>query len=183
VLIGGYTIQNTVTPSAPAPPADVKKVWYQWYFNTEAGRRGLMQNRRALCRFMWQEWSPTWHFTDTDFERTAPSFDNPDFVDCVVHSYRHRVMNAPGEARFLETERKLALRPKVEVPSVILYGGDSGFGRPANETTPAERAQFTRLVARRIVEGAGHFVPREKPDEVVAAVVEAIGAAHSHRPI
>jgi pimeloyl-ACP methyl ester carboxylesterase len=179
VLIGGYTIQDVLTPAPPALPADVETAWYQWYFNTETGRRGLAQNRRALCKFMWQKWSPTWRVADEDFDLTAQSFDNPDFVDCVVHSYRHRIGNAPGEARFVESERRLALRPKVDVPSVILHGGDSGFGRPATETTPAERTQFPQLVARRIVEGAGHFVTREKPTEVVSAVLQAIAASSS----
>lgn len=174
VLIGGYSIQNTVTPGPPAAPAAVRNGWYQWYFNTEIGREGLKQNRRALCKFMWQEWSPTWHFSDDLYNLTAPSFDNPDFVDCVIHSYRHRNFNAPGEPRLLEVEQQLAKRPKIEVPTVVLHGGDDGFGRPAPEATPAERASFTKLVARRVVEGAGHFVPHEKPDAVAAALLEAL---------
>lgn len=174
VLIGGYTIQDTMRPGPPAPPALVKRLWYQWYLNTEAGRLGLEQNRRALCKFMWQDWSPTWHFSDEAFGLAAQSFENPDFVDCVVHSYRHRTFNAPGEARFVELERKLALRPKIEVPSVILYGGDSGFGRPGSEAIREDRLQFTRLVAQRIIEGSGHFVPREKPEAVAAAVFQVI---------
>jgi pimeloyl-ACP methyl ester carboxylesterase len=174
VLMGGYTIQDTIKLGPPGAPAFVKMAWYQWYFNTETGRQGLAQTRRALCRFMWQEWSPTWRFSDEEFDLTALSFDNPDFVDVVVHSYRHRILNAPGEARYLDMERKLALRPKIVVPSVLLYGQDSGFGRPADETTAEERGQFSKLVARRIVPGAGHFVPRERPAEVVAAVLQAM---------
>lgn len=172
VLIGGYTIQDTITPGPPAPPAAIKRAWYQWYFNTEVGRRGLEQNRRSLCRFMWQDWSPTWHFSEAAFELAAQSFENPDFVDCVVHSYRHRTFNGPGEGRFLQVERKLASRPKIEVPSVLLYGGDSGFGRPESATMQKERTLFTRLVAQRIVEGTGHFVPRENPEAVVSAMLE-----------
>ena len=97
VLCGGYSIQNTLTPGPPAAPRAVRNGWYQWYLNTEVGKQGLDKNRRALCRFMWEEWSPTWRFTDAMYELTAASFDNPDFVDCVVHSYRHRNFNAPGE--------------------------------------------------------------------------------------
>ena len=126
---------------------------------------------------MWQEWSPTWKFTDALYDLTAPSFENPDFVDCVLHSYRHRNFNAPGESRFLEMEKQLAQRPKIEVPTIVLHGGDDGFGRPAPETTPAERASFPNLVARRVVEGAGHFVPHEKPDAVAAALLEVIAAS------
>jgi pimeloyl-ACP methyl ester carboxylesterase len=177
VLIGGYSIQNTVTPGRPAAPSAVRNAWYQWYFNTERGREGLTQNRKALCKFMWQEWSPTWKFSDALYDLTAPSFDNPDFVDCVLHSYRHRNFNAPGEPRFLEMEKQLAQRPKIEVPTIVLHGGDDGFGRPNPETTPAERASFPHLVARRVVEGAGHFVPHEKPDAVAAALLEVIAAS------
>src|SRR5439155_1934410 len=103
VLIGGYTIQNIFTAAQePRTPAAERNIWYQYYFNTERGREGLQANRRALCRFLWETWSPTWHFTAETFNRTAPSFDNPDFLDVVVHSYRHRLGNAPGEPRFQE---------------------------------------------------------------------------------
>jgi len=176
LLIGGYSIQNTVTPGPPAAPAAVRNAWYQWYFNTELGREGLRQNRYALCKFMWHEWSPTWRFSDAMYDLTAPSFDNPDFVDCVIHSYRHRNFNAPGEQRFLEMEKQLAKRPKIEVPTVILHGGDDGFGRPPAEATPAERELFPKLVARHVVEGAGHFVPHEKPDAVASALLEVLSS-------
>ena len=116
VLIGGYTIQNTVAPSQPAAPEAEQRVWYQWYFNTERGRAGLQANRHALCRLLWQTWSPTWRFSDDTYNRTAVSFDNPDFVDVVIHSYRHRIGNAPGEPRFLQIEKQLAERPKIEAP-------------------------------------------------------------------
>src|SRR6476646_5730454 len=102
VLIGGYTVQNTVAPQPPAAPAAEHRIWYQYYFNTERGRAGLEANRHEICRYLWEVWSPSWHFTDDTYNRTAASFDNPDFVDVVIHSYRHRIMNAPGEPRFKE---------------------------------------------------------------------------------
>ena len=174
VLCGGYSIQNTITQGPPAPPQAVRNSWYQWYFNTETGREGLTKNRKALCRYMWQEWSPTWTFTDAMYEQTAASFDNPDFVDCVLHSYRHRNFNAPSEPRLLDTEKRLATRPKVEVPTIVLHGADDGFGKPAPDTTNAERTAFPRLVARRVVAGAGHFVPHEQPDAVAQALLEVL---------
>jgi pimeloyl-ACP methyl ester carboxylesterase len=173
VLIGGYTIQNTITPAAPSAPPAERAIWYQYYFNTERGRAGLQANRRALCRYLWETWSPTWHFTDETYERTAPSFDNPDFVDVVIHSYRHRLGNAPGEPRFREMERQLADRPKINVPTITLYGADDGIARPAAEN-PNERVQLPALIARRVIAGAGHFLPREKPDVVVSAILEVL---------
>ena len=175
VLIGGYSIQDTLGPPQPAAPERERALWYQWYFNTERGRAGLARNRRSICRLLWETWSPTWHFTDDAFETTAASFDNPDFVDVVIHSYRHRNLNAPGEPRFATVERQLAERPKITVPSIVLYGADDGLGPPPTDT-PAERASFTALVARQVVLGAGHFMPREKPGVVSSAMVELLGA-------
>jgi pimeloyl-ACP methyl ester carboxylesterase len=175
VLIGGYTIQDTLAAPQPADPVRERAFWYQWYFNTERGRLGLARNRRSLCRLLWQTWSPTWRFTDDDFDKTAASFDNPDFVDVVIHSYRHRNGNAPGEPRFADMERRLAARPAIDAPTIVLYGADDGLGAPAPDS-PAERALFKALVARRVIGGAGHFLPRENPDVVSSALLELLNA-------
>ena len=176
VLMSGYPIQNTVGPFPPGPPEVERQLWYQWYFNLERGRAGLAANRRALCRVLWQTWSPTWHFTEETYNRTALSFDNPDFVDVVIHSYRHRIGNAPGEERFKAMEQQLAQRPKIPVPTILLYGADDVLGRPSAEATPAERAPFPALLARRVIPGAGHFLPREKPDAVSSALLELLAS-------
>jgi pimeloyl-ACP methyl ester carboxylesterase len=176
VFVGGYSIQNAIDPPRPLPPEAARRLWYQWYFNTEAGRIGLENNRRPLCRLLWQEWSPTWHFSDAMYDLTAASFDNPDFVGCVIHSYRHRNLGAPGEPRFLETERQLAKRPPIPVPAIVLHGGDDAFGRATTEISAAERAVLPKIIDKRVVEGAGHFVPHEKPEAVAAALLDVLSA-------
>jgi pimeloyl-ACP methyl ester carboxylesterase len=126
---------------------------------------------------LWQLWSPNWHFTDAEFDRTAVSFDNPDFVDVVIHSYRHRHANAPGEPRFAEMEAQLAQRPKIQAPSITLYGSEDGVARPSDEASPAERSAFVSLLARRVIPGVGHFMPRERPEAVSSALLEVLAAA------
>ena len=177
VLVGGYTIQNTVRPGPPPPPETARLLWYQWFFNTEIGRDALERNRRPLCRSLWREWSPTWQFSDDLFNLTAASFDNPDFVDCVVHSYRHRNFNAPGEPRFLDTEKQLATRPAVTVPTIVLHGADDAFGKPSAAITAAERAVLPKIVDKRVVEGAGHFVPHERPAAFATAMTDVLTMA------
>ena len=171
VAIGGYSVQNTIAPSPPAPPAAEARLWYQWYFNTKRGRAGLKANRREICRYLWETWSPGWQFSDEMFNRSAVSFDNPDFVDVVIHSYRHRHGNAPGEARFLAVEQQLAERSPVRVPAIVLRGAESGFGRPASDPS-RDQERFTSLVARRIVDGAGHSLPAQRPATVSSALLE-----------
>jgi pimeloyl-ACP methyl ester carboxylesterase len=96
----------------------------------------------------------------------------------VIHSYRHRNGNAPGEARFVQMEHELVARPKIQVPVIVLHGADDGVARPPADS-PAERAMFTKLVARRVVPGAGHFLPREKPDAVSSALLELLNRRKS----
>ena len=171
VAIGGYSVQNTVTPGRPGRAVGEARLWYQWYFNTERGRVGLESNRHDIVRYLWDTWSPGWEYTDEAYDRSAPSFDNPDFVDIVIHSYRHRHVNAPGEDRFLDVERRLAERPPITVPAIVLRGLDSGFGRPSSDSSGDQR-RFPNLVARRLVEGAGHDLPAHRPDAVSDALLE-----------
>ena len=167
--IGGYSVQDTVNTSAPATAVAEARLWYQWYFNTDRGRAGLEANRREITRYLWETWSPGWEFSDETFERSAVSFDNPDFVDVVIHSYRHRHRNAPGEERFIAAEQQLAERPRVTVPAIVLHGADRGFGRPSPDPA-ADQDRFTSLAGRHIVQGAGHNLPSQRPDTVSSAL-------------
>jgi pimeloyl-ACP methyl ester carboxylesterase len=169
VTIGGYNVQNTLAPPKPASASQERANWYQWYFNTERGRLGLETNRREICRLLWGDWSPGWRFDDATFERTAAAFDNPDFVPVVIHSYRHRHRNAPGDPRFDAIERRLAERPRIEVPSVILQGRDDTVDPPRRSET--HRALFPDSTERHVVPDAGHFMPREQPGVVVDALL------------
>jgi pimeloyl-ACP methyl ester carboxylesterase len=170
VTIGGYNVQDTLASPRPAPAEQERAFWYQWYFNTERGRAGLERSRREICRLLWRDWSPSYRFDDATFERTAASFDNPDFVEIVIHSYRHRHGNAPGDPRFDVIERRLAARPPITVPTVILHGGDDGVS--LSRATERELALFPAGTACRIVAGAGHFLPREPTG--APAVVDAL---------
>jgi len=169
VTIGGYNVQNTVAPPRPASPEEERAAWYQWYFNTERGRLGLEKNRREICRLLWRDWSPGWRFDDATFEQAAAAFDNPDFVPVVIHSYRHRHRHAPGDPRFDAIEGRLAQRPRIEVPSVILHGADDAVDFPSR--TERHPAMFPDGTERHVIPDAGHFLPREQPGAVVDALL------------
>lgn len=169
VTIGGYNVQNTVAPPRPASAEEERAAWYQWYFNTERGRLGLEKNRREICRLLWRDWSPGWRFDDATFEQAAAAFDNPDFVPVVIHSYRHRHRHAPGDPRFDAIEGRLAQRPRIEVPSVILHGADDAVDFPSR--TERHPAMFPDGTERHVIPDAGHFLPREQPGAVVDALL------------
>ncbi len=169
VSVGGYNIQDIARSVVPADPEQERRNWYQYYFHGERGRAGLTANRRALCRLLWRLWSPSWAFDDATFERTAPSFDNPDFVDVTVQSYRHRFGYAPGDPALEPIEQRLAQQPAISVPTVVLHGEDDGVG-PARESEQAAR-HFTGAYVRQLVPGVGHNLPQEAPGSFALAVL------------
>jgi pimeloyl-ACP methyl ester carboxylesterase len=170
VSVAGYTIQDIAASATPATPDQEHRLWYQYYFHTERGRAGLHANRHDLCKLLWKLWSPNWKFDDATYERTAVSFENPDFVDVVVHSYRHRYGYASGDPALEPTERRLAAQPKIPVPTIVLHGAGDGVNLPDSSATAARF--FTGSYQRRIIPVIGHNVPQEAPWVVAAAVLE-----------
>lgn len=169
VTCNGYNIQNIAASAEPAPPEDEHRYWYQYYLHGARGAAGLARNRRDFCRLLWRLWSPNWRFDAATFERTALSFDNPDFVAVVVHSYRHRYALVPGDPAVEAIERRLAARPPIAVPSVVLDGG--GDGVLFSGAIGRDAARFTGGYAHRLVPEVGHNLPQEAPGPFAEAVI------------
>ncbi len=165
----GYNLQDIPGSVRPQAPENEHRFWYQYYFHGERGRAGLHQNRRALCKLLWRLWSPNWQFDDATFERSAASFDNPDFVDVVVHSYRHRFGLAPGDPQVEATEQRLIALPKIGVPTITLDG--TGDGVMAPEGAARHASFFTGPYERRVIPLVGHNLPQEAPAEFAQAVL------------
>lgn len=169
VSITGYNIQNIARAGVPADAAQEQRYWYQWYFQTERGRAGLQQNRRELARLLWRLWSPNWNFDDATYDRTAASFDNPDFVEVVIHSYRHRFALVPGDPAVEEIERRLAERPKISVPTIAFDA--TGDGVAFIGAAGADRRFFAGPYDHRLIPSVGHNLPQEAPADFAAAVL------------
>jgi pimeloyl-ACP methyl ester carboxylesterase len=169
---GGYNIQNIPANAKPSSAEHEHRLWYQYYFHTERGRAGLTQNRRDICRLLWRLWSPNFSFDDATYERSAASFDNPDFVDVVIQSYRHRYSYAPGDPALEPIEQALAAQPKITVPTIVLHGEASGIGPPQQSEQHARF--FTGPYERRVIPVAGHYLPAEAPREFAGALLELI---------
>jgi pimeloyl-ACP methyl ester carboxylesterase len=174
VTVNGYLIQDIANAMTPAKPMREVAYWYQYYFQIERGRAGLAANRREIARILWRQWSPNWHFDDATFERTASAFDNPDYVDVVIHSYRHRYGLADGDPRYTELERRLAAQPVITVPAITLDGDADGVAPPTDGAASA--ARFSRRRAHRVIAHAGHNLPQEEPAAFAEAVMELVRA-------
>jgi len=173
VTVGGYNIHDIPGSGRPQPPEDEHRMWYQYYFHGARGQAGLEQNRRELCKLLWRLWSPNWRFDDAIYERSAASFDNPDFAAVVVHSYRHRFGLAPGDPALEDTERKLTIQPPIAVPAIALDGDGDGVMRAGGSRNHARF--FKAAYERRVIPVVGHNLPQEAPREFAQAVLAVAG--------
>jgi pimeloyl-ACP methyl ester carboxylesterase len=165
-----YNIQNIARSGEPAAPEDEHRFWYQYYFHSERGRAGLIKDRHALCRLLWKLWSPEWDFDDATYDRTAKAFDNPDFVDVVIQSYRHRFALAAGDPAYEEIEQRLAAQPHIAVPAITIDGNADGVAGPAGTARGASK--FTGPHEYRMFDGIGHNVPQEAPEQFAEAILD-----------
>ena len=170
VSCAGYNIQDIANSLKPADPEQEARYWYQYYFHTERGRNGLVQKRREISRLLWKMWSPTWAFDGATFDRTAASFDNADFVDVVIHSYRHRTGNAAGDPRYAPVEARLAAQPKINIPAINLHGAVDGVA-PVR-ASEGHGKHFTASYQRRVLENVGHNPPQEAPPAFAEAILQ-----------
>ena len=174
VSFNSYNIQNIARAMEPEVAENEHRLWYQYYFHSERGRAGLAADRRGIARLLWRLWSPTWKFDDATFERSAAAFDHPDFVEVVIHSYRHRFGLVPGDPAYAAIEARLAAQPPIAVPTITFDGADDGVRPVADASAHAHR--FTGSRSHRIVPGVGHNMPQEVPRVFADAVLELIPA-------
>ncbi|MGW3354432.1 alpha/beta fold hydrolase [Streptomyces bungoensis] len=172
VSVSGYLVTNVEAQKKPLPPKAEYAWWYQYYFATERGRLAMEDrtDRHDLCRLVWDTVSPTWHFDDATFERTAAAFENPDYAAIVIHNYRWRLGLADGERRYDRYERLLATRPVIGVPTITIDAERDPFLAPGNGASYRDR--FTGPYAHRTLAAIGHDVPQEAPTAFTQAVVD-----------
>ncbi len=170
VSVSGYLLSTPAANKSPLPPAAEYQWWYQFYFATERGALGYDKYRRDFGKLIWQLASPKWNFDDATFERTAASFENPDYVAIVIHNYRWRLGLADGERKYDELEAKLAQGPTIAVPTITMEGDANGA---PHVPAAAYRSKFSgKYEHRAIAGGIGHNLPQEAPQAFAKAIVD-----------
>ena len=170
ISCNGYNIQDIKNSSKPSNPNTEQKLWYQYFFHSERGRLGLINKRHDFIKYLWQTWSPSWDFNDEIYGLSKNSFDNSDFVDVVVHSYKHRFGIIAGDPKFNLIEKDLSKQPTISVPSITIDGETDGVSGLSNITKIKQK--FSSHVRHQILPNTGHNVPQEDPKNFSKAVLE-----------
>ena len=150
--------------------------WYQWLMHVDAGADAVARDPIGFARTQWQTWSPAGWFTEAEFETTATSFSNPDWVRVTLNAYRHRFLNdEPCDPAYDELATRLGEIEQIHVPTVMVQGEADTCDVPAS-SADLDR-HFTAGYQRVLLAGIGHFPHREAPAEV-SKIVDRHLASH-----
>jgi pimeloyl-ACP methyl ester carboxylesterase len=174
VSVNSYLIQDIAKAMVPARRSARCRSGTSIISSSSAAAPGSPPTGARSPRYCGSNGRRTGSFDDACFERTAVAHDNPDYVDVVIHSYRHRFGLAEGDPQYADLQRRLAALPAITVPSITLDGDGDGVA-PATDGS-ASAPKFTGRRVHRVVPRAGHNLPQEEPEAFAAAVMELIKA-------
>jgi len=159
-------IERLVTVAIPHPRVikpSLKLAWKARHFITfQWRRRAIRQFRRAEGAFVdaiYRRWSPTWSFSPEATAQIRSDFREPGRIEAALGYYWAFAKARKGERG---EAMKAALRTKLPMPTLAFCGADDGAVDP--KAFEASRARYTGAYDWALIEGAGHFPHREKPD-------------------
>ena len=160
----------------PTPPFEqTQRQWYHWFMATKRGAEAVRADRRGFAHIHWVNWSPPGWFDEAIFERVACAFDNPDWVDVTLHSYRARWDEAEPDPRSQWLEDRVRSTKTLSLPTLYFQGEADGINPPSASRFVAEK--FSGPFERVMLSGVGHFTQREAPGEVAKRLVAHFGRA------
>lgn len=162
----GYAPRGAFTvPDFP----QAQRWWYQWLMTIDGGAAAVRDDPLRFARMQWDGWSPEGWYDPADFDATADSFRNPDWVAITLNGYRSRWQAEPLDPRYDDARRAVAAVERLTVPTLLIVGGADRCD-PPGESEGDER-YFTAGYTRRVLDGVGHFPAREAPDAVADAIL------------
>ncbi len=161
---------GTNAPTQALAFAQARNYWYHWFMATPLGEKTVRADPCGFARIMWDTWSPAGWFDQAEFDATAAAFENPDWVDVTLHSYRHRWGHAEGDPFYGAQIAALNPLPIIAKPMLVIHGGADAVN-PA-QTSAGKEQWFSGPYRRVVLDGVGHFPQREQPTAVAEALID-----------
>lgn len=117
---------------------------------------------------LWRRWSPGWSPPEGVLDSVKQTLATPGVKKAALAYYRALVPF--GNRRFREGMSRASRR--VKVPSLILAGTTDGCFKLDAFRRAIRPEDYPAGVALEVIEGAGHFLHREKPDQVNALILD-----------
>jgi pimeloyl-ACP methyl ester carboxylesterase/sugar lactone lactonase YvrE len=155
---------------APTPPFEqAQRTWYHWFMATARGAVAVRADPKGFAHIHWVNWAPRGWFDEATFDRVAQSFENPDWVDVTLHSYRARWDEAEPDPRSQWLEDKVKATRTLALPAIYIQGDADGVNPPSASAGVPDK--FTGPFGYIRISGVGHFPQREHPQAVARHLI------------
>ena len=142
--------------------------WYMIFFQLRGiSERITRWNDHALIRRLWRKWSPGWDPSDAEMESIIATFRQPGVLEAALGYYR-----AALGGRQLAPSSAPKHRFKTQIPMLAMTGAQDGcidtkvFEKLLYPEDHPAGLRFNRI------DGAGHFLHQEKPQECNAILLD-----------
>ncbi len=126
----------------------------------------------AYLKKLWRRWSPGWAMRADVFDELDAIFAQPGVPTATLGWYRQAfdAVSSAGQAT-----QALLMQP-TPVPTLGICGEDDGCISADIFVQAMQPGDFTAALKVECIRGAGHFVHREKPDQVNKLVLDWLAA-------
>jgi pimeloyl-ACP methyl ester carboxylesterase len=162
-------IINIGHPATFAPtllnPRQVHHIFHFWFFQLpDLAPPAVRANDMAFLDYLWDYWSADGHEYREHLDRVKrETLAGEGRVEAALGYYR-ALVNFPAT----HPEAAERILGRIDVPTLAIFGDQD----PPRELSEGEHVNFDGEYRLEIVDGAGHFVHRERPAEVNRLVLE-----------
>jgi pimeloyl-ACP methyl ester carboxylesterase len=146
-------------PATILHPRQVHHIFHFWFFQLgDLASAAVRANDMAFIDYLWHYWSTPAHEDRDHISRVKRETLAPEGRVEAALGYYPALLNLPT------THPKTAerMQGRISIPTLTIFGDAD----PPRELSQGEDAHFDGDYRFALVEGAGHFVHRERPNEV-----------------
>ena len=145
----------------------LRRSWYVFFFQLPLAEAGVAMNDLALIERLWADWSPGYDARE-DLAHAKDALRGSANLEAALGYYRAMFDPARQVAELAEAQAAAGAVPPQ--PTLYLHGSDDGC--MGAETARGAEQLLSPGSAAAFIDGAGHFLHVEKPDDVNARIVE-----------
>lgn len=178
-ILAPERVRRLVTAAVPHGPAvlqaflsnydQLRRSWYMFFFQQPFADAAVAHDDFRFLERLWRDWSPGWQYGASDVEALKRCFRQPGVLDAALAYYRCTLNPLRQDPALAELQARISTSP-VDVPTAVIYGADDGC--MCADLLSGMEAFFPRGLHKHVLPGCGHFVHRERPEEVNRILLE-----------
>jgi pimeloyl-ACP methyl ester carboxylesterase len=150
-------------------PIQLRYSWYMFFFQLRGISDYVVErNNFKFIHRLWKNWCPTWNVPKKDVNLVVDTLSQTGVKKSALSYYR-AMFNLASEAN-RETGRQA--RKKIDVPTLAITGVDDGCIHTDVFKSCMKQEDFEKELRVEQIQGAGHFLHQEKPEEINQLLLE-----------